>query len=332
MGSRISRIEYVTGETPIFNEELSQKYTEYDFNKFERFVGIKKRFRVGPKESSLTLAVAAVNKLIHNFPEVQSQIDFLILCTQSPENPLPTTACLVQDKCNLNKNIGALDINLGCSGFTYSLSVAHSLISSKTAKKVLIVTAETYSRYIHDQDLINQLIFSDAASATLVEYCNEERIGKSVFGTDGSGSENLIVRNNFFTKNPNAETKTYSKKNLYTDNHLYMNGSEVYNFTLERIPKLLREIISLNNLEIDEIDKVILHQANKFLIKSVLQKAEIDQLKNYNYIENIGNTVSSTIPIALKEYIENRKRKTTETILLAGFGVGLSWSGLTINL
>lgn len=333
MGSKISKIEYVTGSIPIGNEDFIENYPDYNFKKFERFVGIKKRYKIDSKESSLTLAISAVKKLLDHAPEYQFKIDFLILCTQSPEHPLPTTACLVQDKCGLRNSIGALDINLGCSGYTYALSLANSLVASKTARTVLIVTTETYSRYVHQEDLINQLIFSDAASATIVEYCDEERIGKSVFGTDGSGGKNLIVENNFFTKNPNAKTKTYSKKNLYTDNHLYMNGSEVYNFTLEKIPLLLHEIIAVNNLRINEINKIILHQANEFLIKSVLEKAEIAQEKNYMYLEEIGNTVSSTIPIALHEYLRFRKKEQiNEIILLAGFGVGLSWSGLTIKI
>ena len=332
MGSKISNIEFVLAKKELDNNYFKDKFPDYDFEKFEKKVGIKKRYICEENESTLTLAVSAVNKLLKKTPFLRSEIDFIILCTQSPEFPLPTTACIVQKKCNLKTSIGALDINLGCSGYTYGISLAKGLIESGQSKKVLLVTSETYSKYINKDDLINQLIFGDAASATIIEYSKENKIGNSIFGTDGSGFDKLIVRNNFFNKQDNPEQKKYSGKNIYTDNNLFMDGSCVFNFTLERIPLLLNQVLQKNNLSDDDIDQYILHQANKFLLKNVIRKSNLDMSKLFFELENNGNTVSSSIPIALYSYLKDKKSRKLENILLAGFGVGLSWSGITIKI
>ena len=179
---------------------------------------------------------------------------------------------------------------------------------------------------------INQLIFGDAASATIIEYSKVNKIGNSVFGTDGSGFDKLIVKNNFFNKQDNPQEKKYSGKNIYTDNNIYMDGSCVFNFTLERIPTLLNQVLQKNNLSDDDIDQYILHQANKFLLKNVIKKSNLEKSKLFFELENNGNTVSSSIPIALYSYLKNKKSSKLENILLAGFGVGLSWSGITIKI
>lgn len=331
MGAEIKNIEFVLPSIELKNKIFSESNSEYDFNKFEKIVGIKSRFVCSKNESTLTLAVEAVNKLIENNSIDKKEIDFVILCTQSPEYLLPTTACMIQEKCGLNTNLGALDINLGCSGYTYGLSLSKALITSKQAKNIILITSETYSKYLNKNDLVNRLIFGDAASATLISETNEDDgVGEFVFGTDGSGFDKLIVRNNYFNKEIKPQTKVYSKKNVYTDNDLYMDGSEVFNFTLERIPTLVKDIMLKNSILDEDIDQYIFHQANKFLIKSVATKSKINNKNLFFNMENYGNTVSSTIPIALKEYSE--KINKTEKILIAGFGVGLSWSGTIINL
>ena len=214
MGSKISNIEFVLAKKELKNSYFKNKFPNYDFEKFEKKVGIKKRFICDENESTLTLAISVVNKLLKKNPNLKSEIDFIILCTQSPEFPLPTTACIIQEKCNLKTSIGALDINLGCSGYTYGISLAKGLIESGQSKKVLLVTSETYSKYINNKDLIKQLIFGDAASATIIEYSEENKIGESVFGTDGSGFQDLIVKNNYFTKQASPKEKKYSQKKL----------------------------------------------------------------------------------------------------------------------
>ena len=327
----IKHIEYVLPSVLLDNEFFKSNNPDYNLTRFEEKVGIKSRYICNENESTLTLAIKAVNKLIEKNNIQTKDIDFLILCTQSPEYMLPTTSCIIQERCHLPNNIGALDINLGCSGYTYALSMGKAMISSGQAKNVILVTSETYSKYINKKDLINSLLFGDAATATLISKSEYNGVENFIFGTDGSGYDKLIVKNNFFNKDKTVIEKTYSNFNVYTDNNLYMDGPEVFKFTLDKIPSLIEDIHKKNNINDDEITKYIFHQANLMLLEFVRKKAKIDKSKMFYYLSKTGNTVSNTIPIALKEYSKSSYNKK-EKIVLAGFGVGLSWCGGIINL
>ena len=169
----------------------------------------------------------------------------MILCTQSPDYFLPSSACILQNKLGLRTNIGAFDINLGCSGYIYGLAVAKGLINSNLASAVLLIMSETYTKYIHQKDLANRTIFGDGAAATLVEKSDHEHILEFVFGTDGSGFDNLIVKNGACRKkfDLNAAQLSDDSGNIWTDNNLYMNGPEIFNFTIEKVPKLINEAL-----------------------------------------------------------------------------------------
>ena len=330
MGAIIKAIEYVFPEKKISNDDLQLQFPDYDFVKFEDKVGIKNRYWVQENETAFDLAKLACNKLFKKFEK--EKIDYILNCTQSPEYFLPTTACMLQDQLGLNKNIGAFDFNLGCSGFTYGVSFAKALINANQAKNVLLVTAETYSKYLHPKDRSNRAIFSDAAAATLISFCDEENIGEFLFGTDGSGYDKLIVKNGAskFPLDANPTEISYGTENSYTENHLYMNGPEVFNFTSEVIPDFTEQVLKTNNLAIDNTSQFIFHQANKFMLNFMRKKLKIKSEKFYIDLEDGGNTVSCTIPIALKKYSENITSQ--ENIIIVGFGVGLSWSGGLIKI
>lgn len=330
MSARITKIEYVYPEKKISNDDLKTMFPDYDFRNFEKKVGIINRYWVEEKETALDLAVKACEKLFADID--RDSIDFILYCTQSPEYYLPTTACILQNRLGLLKNIGAFDFNLGCSGYTYGLSIAKSLISANQAKNVLIVTAETYSKYIHPLDRTNRAIFGDAATATLVSYSNDEHLGNFLFGTDGSGYDKLIVKNggSKHKYDPEASDKIYGTNNIYSENHLYMNGPEVFNFTNDVIPNFTRDVLKDNGLGIVDVDQFIFHQANSFMLDFMRKKIGIPKLNFYNNLSDGGNTVSSTIPIALKNY--SQCLDNIQTVVLVGFGVGLSWSGGVINI
>lgn len=331
MGSVIEAIEYVYPEKRVTNKDLQKKFPLYDFEKFEKKVGIYSRFIV-EEETALDLAVKAAQKLFEKRID-KNEIDYILYCTQSPEYILPTTACILQHKLNLRKDIGALDFNLGCSGYTYGISLAKALIESNQAKKILLVTAETYSKFIHEDDRTNRSIFGDAAAATIISFSENNGIGDFLMGTDGAGFDKLIVRNGG-GKNPkdiNSEVKCYGTGNKYTDNHLYMNGPDVFNFTSDTIPNFANEILIKNHTDKESIDQFIFHQANAFMLNFIRRKIKISKDKFFIDLKEGGNTVSCTIPIALKEY--SKTIKTEQKLMLVGFGVGLSWSGgvITIN-
>lgn len=331
MGSKIIGIEYVFPQNRISNETLALEFPDYDFAQFESKVGIKNRYVVNEKQTGLDLAVQACEKLFERFEK--STIDYILYCTQSPEYFLPTTACILQDRLKLNKMTAAFDYNLGCSGYTYGLSLANAIIKSGQAVNVLLVTAETYSKFIHPKDRTNRAIFGDAATATLITRSADNEIGEFIFGTDGSGYDKLIVKNGAArnNKDPEAVDFIYGSDNTTSDNNLFMNGPEVFNFTVNLIPNLTKQILEKNGITVENIDQYIFHQANAFMLNFMRKQLQVE--RKYFFIDLLdgGNTVSSTIPIALKKYslaISNSQ----QTIMLVGFGVGLSWCGGVIKL
>jgi 3-oxoacyl-[acyl-carrier-protein] synthase-3 len=330
MGAIIKAIEYVYPEQKISNEDLSSQFPDYDFSKFEDKVGIRNRYWVRENETAFDLAKQACEKLFQKIDK--AEVDYILYCTQSPEYFLPTTACILQNHLGLEKNIGALDFNLGCSGFAYGVSLAKGLIDSGQAKNVLLVTAETYSKYLHPKDRSNRAIFGDAAAATMISHSDEEQIGTFLFGTDGSGFDKLIVKNGCsrFPLDHEAAEISYGTDNVYTDNHLYMNGPEVFDFTNNVIPNFTKEILAKNNLTNETVSQFVFHQANAFMLNFMRKRLKIDSEKFYIDMEDGGNTVSCTIPIALKKYSQNIEG--SENIVIVGFGVGLSWSGGVISI
>ena len=322
MGAKIKQVEYYLPEGILTNEELEKAYPEWSATKLEKKVGIKQRHIAGPNETSLDLATKAAIKVLEK--EDKDLIDFVLFCTQSPDYLLPTSACLLQSRLRLKTSIGALDFNLGCSGYVYGLALAKGLINSGVCMNILLVTGETYSKFIAEDDISNRSIFGDAGTATIVAYSEEDQLGEFIFGTDGIGAENLIVnglsaRNSYILKDVDRPT-------------LYMNGPEIFNFTIETIPPLIQQVISKNKLQLSGIDYFILHQANKYILEFLISEIGLDKSKCHIDMLDYGNTVSNTIPIALKDAFEQRIIQEGDKVLLAGFGVGYSWCSTIITI
>lgn len=321
----ISNIEYYFPENILTNEDLEKQFPEWSSEKIESKIGVKQRHIISENETVLDLAIKSSEKLFETYDK--EKVDFVLLCTQSPPYFLPTTACILQDKLGLRKNIGALDFNLGCSGFVYGLALAKGLLQSKIAKSVLLVTSETYSKHLHPQDKANRSIFGDASASAIIELdavCFDQRF---VLGTDGSGAENLIVKKGAFKKEDQL-----NPDNDFPPENLYMNGPEIFNFTIENIPGLVKETLVENKKTLDEIDYFIFHQANAFMLNYLRKKIKIPIEKFYIGMADCGNTVSATIPIALKEAFDKKLIKKGDKVLIAGFGVGYSWGATIIEI
>lgn len=326
----IKSISYYLSENEISNSSLSLRFPEWSPEKILKKTGIYKRFKSNKNEFSSDLAIKASEKLFKEYLIDRNKIDFVILCTQSPDYFLPTTACILQDKLGLSNNCGALDFNLGCSGYVYGLAICKGLIESSIANNILFITAETYSKFIHSKDKGNQTIFTDAASATLISDSGICEILNFDLGTDGSGYKKLIVeeggvKNRNFTNDFNIN----ERGKIETRSYLHMNGPEIFSFTSKMVPLLIKNVLKKNHLEFDDIDLFVFHQASKFVLDHLMKKIKIPSEKFFNNLESFGNSVSSTIPIALKEAID--KGKCEGNVILAGFGVGLSWGGVIVK-
>ena len=332
MSVKIVKIEYYLPETLLTNDDLEREFPDWSSEKIENKIGIRERYIVKENETALDLALKAGGKVLkdHN----KDKIDFLLLCTQSPDYYLPTSACILQHKLGLRTNIGAFDYNLGCSGFVYGLALAKSLINSKIATNILLITSETYTKHIHPKDKSNRTIFGDAAAATIIEKSEEDQIGEFVLGTDGNGYNNLIVPNGGLRNryDVNAKEIDDGSGNIRTDNNLYMNGPEIFNFTINAVPKVVSETLEKNNITLEDLDYIIFHQANKYMNEYLRKKINIPKDKFYLNLLRTGNTVSATIPIAIKDALDNKLIKKGDKVLLVGFGVGYSWGGTIIQI
>ena len=333
MKANIKAISYYLPEAVLSNDLINQEFPEWDIGKISSKTGINSRHISAADEFSSDMAVKAAEKLFAEHNIDKSTIDYLLFCTQSPDYFLPTTACIIQDKLGLNTSIGALDFNLGCSGFVYGLSLAKGLIAGEMAKNVLLITSETYSKFIHPKDKSNKTIFGDAAAATLITaekgFCS---IGNFIFGTDGKGAENLIVKQGgmrfpVLDENEDIEDEFGNVRN---DKNLFMNGTEIFNFTGEFVPKLTEAILEKSSLTKDDIDLFIFHQANKYMLNHLRKKIKIPEEKFFIAMEHCGNTVSSTIPIALYEAQQQANLADSKNVILAGFGVGYSWGACNL--
>lgn len=330
MKAYIKDIAYYLPNKILTNEQIAALFPEWSADKVASKVGITERHIAAEGETATDMAYKAAERLFAQGVD-KSGIDFILLCTQSPDYFLPSSACILQDRLGLSKNCGAFDFNLGCSGYEYGLAVAKGLIVAGIARNILLLTSETYTKYLHEQDKGNRTIFGDGASATLVSTEGFAEIGEVVLGTDGSGAENLIVRSLGARNKALLHDQLLDEDgNIISGDHLYMHGGNVFNFTADVVPDMVEKLLQKSGLHHDDIDLWVFHQANKYMINYLRKLLDIDKEKFYIFMEKVGNTVSSTIPIALCE--ARKENRLHGNILLAGFGVGLSWGGVMLNV
>jgi 3-oxoacyl-[acyl-carrier-protein] synthase III len=315
----INYIGYATPPTSVSNDEvLRDGGSNWTNEKVADKLGIESRF-VADKMSLTKMVVAAAEDLFDKNPQDKNKIDGLIVCTQSPDCLIPTTACVVQNELGLKKELAAFDINLGCSGYVYALAIAKGLIQSGTASCILVLTGDRYTAHLEPTDVSNRLIFGDGATATIVGSVAEGlklELMNFTLGTDGQGAPHL----------QSGLGGMNSDKSF-----LKMNGTEVFNFTMREVPRLVMANLDKNRVNFDDVGGFIFHQANHFMLESLRKKLKIPEEKWLTYYKNFGNTVSSTIPLVLGYAMTNRKQNQGEYVQLVGFGVGYSWGAVTLK-
>ncbi len=327
----IKAISYYLPARTISNEELVSEFPEWTVDKIASKVGVLNRHVAAYNETATDMAVAAANKLFaENEGISKDSVDFVILCTQSPDYQLPTSACLIQNRLGLRTDIGAFDYNLGCSGYVYGLAIAKGLITGGVAQNVLLLTAETYNKHLHPRDKGNRTIFGDAATATIISTDGFAEIGNFSLGTDGSGSDNLIVKTGGSRNPQKVGDLTFDENgNPISSDYLYMNGSAIFSFTQKNVPIVVKKTLENNGISKDDVSMFVFHQANSFMLEFLRKKIKIDPNKFFINMGNIGNTVSNSIPIALRDAQEQDKLHSN--VLICGFGVGYSWGGCILK-
>ena len=325
---------YYLPEGELTNEALSAEYPEWSVEKIAQKTGINTRHITAEDEHSSHLAVGAARAILRKTGVDPREIDYLILCTQSPDFYLPVTAALVHHEIGMRVDSGATDINLGCSGYIYALGLAKGLIESGQATRVLVVTADTYSKFINHGDKSVRTIFGDGASATLVGFApGEGSIRGIVYGSDGSGAPNLIVPNGGLRPGTDLSDRVSVDARHLASNgfDLYMDGPEIFNFTLRVVPATVEQVLAAAGLSLGGVDLFVFHQANAFMLEHLRKRLRVPTEKFYVSMEETGNTVSSSIPIALTQAQDRGLLKPGMQVMLVGFGVGYSWGGLIVT-
>lgn len=324
----IKAISYYLPERVITNEELLKEFPEWSVDKVAAKVGVNSRHLAAPKETAGDMAEKAARKLISEYHIDPKSIDFVMLCTQSPDYFLPSTACVLQDKLGIPTSAGAFDYNLGCSGCVYGMAIAKGLIAVGVAQNILLLTAETYNKYLHPSDKSNRSIFGDGAAACLISTEGFAEIGEFSLGTDGSGYRHLIVGTGASRqKAATGIESTDDDGHVRRDDYLYMDGSAIFNFTLDAVPAMMKDILAKNAIQQEDVDYYVFHQANKFMLNTIRKVCVLPKDKFYVNLEEIGNTVSSTVLIGLKECLDKGVIQKDMKVMISGFGVGLSWGG-----
>jgi 3-oxoacyl-[acyl-carrier-protein] synthase-3 len=334
VSARITAVDYHLPEGTLTNEDLAAEFPEWGVEKIADKTGIRTRHIAAEDEFSSDLATAAARRLFGHAGIDPATVDYLILVTQSPDFFLPTTAALVHRDIGLRLDAGATDIALGCSGYIYALGLAKGLIESDQASNVLIVTTDTYSKFLNDRDKSVRTIFGDGASATLVGNDGEpDDVGAFAYGTDGSGAAHLIVPAGGLREGTELSPRSpASARTLAPGRYdLFMDGPEIFNFTIRIAPESVARVLDKAGLTMDDIDLFVFHQANRYMLEHLRKKLGIEPERFPILMAESGNTVSGTIPIALVDAERQGVLRPGMRVLLLGFGVGLSWGGAVIT-
>jgi len=326
-GAHIAAIEYVLPTRKVSNDELAILHPQWNMDQVVLRSGVENRYWCDSSETALDLAEIACRKLFARIDRERKNIGAILFCTQSPDYIMPPNACYLQHRLGLPRNIAALDFSLACSGFIYGLYLAKAIINSGMAENVLLVTSETYSKWIHPDDRGPLTLFGDGAAATLVS-AGEPAIGAFALGTDGAAASTFIIPAGGARLPRSSETARPvmdQSGNIRTAEHLCMDGTAVLDFVKKEIPLFVRSFLDREGQALDGIDLVIFHQASKAALDYLNRALHVPPNKQFSDISDIGNTVSASIPIALRDAEVQERLKPGMRVLLVGFGVGLSY-------
>lgn len=321
------------------NQELAASYPHWNIAEAEKRCGVITRHIADSTETALDLATVACHNLLARHPDLRDRLDGLIFCTQTPDYPMPGNAFLLHQHLKLPEVMMAFDLNLACSGFTYALGLAHSLIQSKMLSNVLVVTAETYSKLISPEDRGTRMLFGDGAAATWVSGEDavlpwKGQIVDLLFGTSGSGWKAFTVPAGGMRCPKTAETARLVQDksgNRRSAEHIHMDGLAVLNFVRTKVVDNIQLLLQRNQLQVQDIDQFVFHQASHLALDSLTQRLKLPQDRVFSHLADIGNTVSASIPIALQAAIAQGKIATSDKVLISGFGVGLSWGSALLQ-
>lgn len=335
MKVKIEDIEYHLPEKIVTNLDFHEENPEWDMKNVEIKSGVMQRHIAADGETAFDLAAKAADKLFSSGKYDKNAIDAVIFCTQSPDHIMPSNAFLLHKHLDLKEEVLAFDFNLACSGYIYGLAIARSLIISETAHNVLFATGDTYSKYINKKDRSARVLFGDGAAVSLITASNDdEGITDVLLSSSGKHYEKFYIPAGGCRLPSCDETsieEADASGNVRSKNDIFMDGMGVWSFIQSTVPKQIRALLTRNSLVVDDIDHYVFHQASKLTLDSLVKALRLDPTKVFVDLANTGNLVSTSIPVALKKAIMAGKVRQGSTVLISGFGVGLSWGSMLIK-
>lgn len=331
---QIKAIACYLPEQVITNEDLARENPAWDMERVSAQSGVFSRHIAREDETALDLAVGACEKLFSSGIVSKNEIDGIIFCTQSPDYVVPSNAFLLHEHFELSEKVIAFDYNLACSGYIYGLAIAQGFISLKIARNILLINADTYSKYIDPQDRTTRVLFGDGAAVSLITQAESDRgILDFAFGTSGKDFDKFYIpagacRSPILTP---SGSEGYDQRGRLSMGSIRMDGRGVWSFVNASVPPQILELLSKHHLSVKDIDLFVFHQASKLTLDSLADILEIQPDKMFVNLEKIGNTVSASIPIALKAAMEQEKIVPGNKVLLSGFGAGFSIASAIID-
>ena len=306
-----------------------------DLAKVVASTGVRARHIAPPQVCTSDLCAAAAQRLLEKLSWAADSIDLLIFVTQTPDYVLPATACSLHDRLGLPKTCAAFDLNLGCSGYVYGLSVAAVHMQAGAARRVLLLVGDTISKIVSPEDRSVAYLFGDAGSATALEASSGAPAMHFLTGSDGTGAGFLQVPAGMFRTPSSAETKIGRPRengNVRSDEQLHMNGPEIFNFTIREVPRLITETLQACQWRAEEVDGFVLHQANRYMLDYLAKRMKLPAEKVVLALEGYGNTSSASIPLAICAQLRDRLSQGRARLVFAGFGVGFSWASAGVEV
>jgi len=332
---RIVDIASALPDKVVTNEQLCEENPDWDMTKVAGRSGVLSRHVAADGETALDLAVAACRDLLSRNPDLPAAVDGLIMCTESEDYLLPPDGCVLHGLLGLRQDCFVTDINLACSGFVYGLALARGLMATSMCHNILLVTADTYSKRINSRDRSSRVLFGDGAAVTwLSDAPGPGHVVDVVCATDGTGYDKFVIPAGGDRMPISADTAVEHEDdngNWRSQQDIYMDGLGILTFATAKVPRQVKELLNRNQLTVNDIDLFVFHQASALVLDSLARLLRIPPGKVFTNLEQLGNTVSSSIPIALSDALAAHLIKSGSRVLISGFGVGLSWASALLR-
>lgn len=327
-GARIAGLVSCLPREQVDNGGFAERFGQAQVDEVVKMIGVQSRRRVAPGQTTRDLCRAAGARLLEGLGWAPDSVDALILVSQTPDYRLPASACALQADLGLPPGVIAFDVNLGCSGYPYGLWLAQTMVAGGAARRVLLAVGDTISRIVDPGDRATAMLFGDAGTVTAIEADADGR-AHYILGSDGRGAANLVVPEGGFREHvPGADARLDGRDPAA----LYMDGGEIFNFTLRSVPPLVARTVEHAGVALDDHDAFLFHQANLFMLKHLAKKAKLAPEKVPMNIDRYGNTSSASIPLLMTTDLAERLRAGPTRLAMFGFGVGYSWASASLNV